>query len=151
MAAAALLLAASCNRPSAEIKLIELDSLENTKWYSLDQKNAIFYDIFYYDNGEGVMLGYDSEERENEVVNQPFSYTFSPANAQRDAIVMVNFEDGKRYGGAVIPKGLYQINYIDVFIIQLYEVDAEGEILYDSLGNFLSTLRMWNDEPQITE
>jgi hypothetical protein len=129
----------------------KLESLDNTLWYSYDSKKSIFYDIIYYENGEGVMLGYSDQERTDEVVNRPFDYTFTPATEKINAIVRVNFEDGQLYGGALVPKGYYQVNLQDVYLIQLYEVDTEGEPIKDDMGNYLSIIQMWNDEPQIQE
>ena len=93
------------------------------------------------------MLGYSEQERVNEVVNRPFSYTFTPATADINAIVRVNFEDGQYYGGLLIPKGYYQINLQDVYIIQLYEVYENGEVIYNVDGTMKSTLQMWMEGP----
>ena len=126
-----------------EKEYIALESIVNTLWYSYDQKDNIFYDITYGENNEGTMLGYSEQERVNEVVNRPFTYTFTPATAVLDAVVRVDFEDGQHYGGIAIPKGHFQISLKDVFFIQLYEVDANGEVIYDINGNIKSTLQMW--------
>ena len=120
-----------------------LTSLADTLWYSYDRTNNIFYDITYATNSQGVMLGYSEEERVNEVVNRPFTYTFTPATAEVDAIVRVDFEDGQHYGGMLIPKGHLQINLQDVYIIQLYETDAQGNVIYNVDGTMKSTLQMW--------
>ena len=123
----------------------ELTSLDNTTWWSFDQKNNIFYDINYGENGEGVMLGYSEQDRLNEVVNRPFTYTFTPATEDVNAIVMVNFEDGQRYGGALLPKGYMQVNYVDVYFIQLYEVYENGEPIKDAEGKYKSIIQMWKE------
>jgi hypothetical protein len=121
----------------------ELENLTNTVWWSYDKVNDIYYDITYGENGEGVMLGYDEQERVNEVVNRPFSYTFTPATEEINAIVRVDFEDGQHYGGWAAPKGIYQINLQDVYLIQLYEVYENGEVIYNVDGTMKSTLQMW--------
>lgn len=121
----------------------ELESLVNTLWYSYDKSANIYYDITYGENGEGVLLGYSEQERLNEVVNRPFTYAFTPATAQINAIVRIDFEDGQYYGGWLAPKGIYQINLQDVYLIQLYETDAEGEVIYNIDGTMKSTLQMW--------
>ena len=118
----------------------EITSLDNTLWYS--KIGDTYYDIIY-NTDNGVMLGYSEPERLNEVVNRPFTYTFTPATANIDAIVRVDFEDGQHYGGFLIPKGYTQINLQDVYIIQLYETDAEGEVIYNVDGTMKSTLQMW--------
>lgn len=123
----------------------KLESLVNTLWWSYDQSNDIYYDINYGENGEGVMLGYSEQERQNEVVNRPFTYTYTPATEDVNAIVMVNFEDGLHYGGWLAPKGVYQINLQDVYFIQLYETDANGEVIYNVDGTMKSTLQMWKE------
>lgn len=124
-----------------------LESLDNTQWISYDAQKNIFYDIYYKENGEGVMLGYSEQERVNRVVNRPFSYTFTPATEHIDAIVRVNFADGQYYGGLLIPKGNFQINLQDVYIIQLYEVYENGEVIYNIDGTMKSTLQMWMEGP----
>ena len=91
------------------------------------------------------MLGYSEQERVNEVVNRPFTYTFSPATEQINAVVRINFEDGQYYGGFLVPKGVYQISMVDVYFIQLYEVDAEGEVIYNLDGTMKSTMQMWKE------
>ena len=148
MGAVAVLVFAACEPIELQNKEYpELTSLDNTLWYSYDSKNQIFYDIYYNENGNGVMLGYSEQERVNEVVNRPFSYTFTPATADINAIVRVNFEDGQYYGGLLIPKGYYQINLQDVYIIQLYEVYENGEVIYNIDGTMKSTLQMWMEGP----
>ena len=121
----------------------ELESLTNTVWWSYDKVNDIYYDITYGEDGEGVMVGYDEQERVTEVVNRPFSYTFTPATEEINAIVRVDFEDGQHYGGWAAPKGIYQINLQDVYLIQLYEVYENGEVIYNVDGTMKSTLQMW--------
>ena len=121
----------------------ELSSIENTWWYSFDRTNNIYYDVNYGENNEGVMLGYSEQERVNEVVNRPFTYTFTPATAEINAIVRVDFADGQHYGGWLAPKGIYQINLQDVYLIQLYEVYENGEVIYNVDGTMKSTLQMW--------
>lgn len=151
MAAATLLLVVSCKDNEKKAIFPELTSLDNTQWISYDSNENIFYDIFYYESGKGVMLGYSEQARENEVVNRPFDYAFTPATESIDAIVMVNFEDGQHYGGHLIPKGNIQINLQDVYMIELFEVNDKGDVIYNVDGTIKAKLLMWNDEPQITD
>jgi hypothetical protein len=123
----------------------ELESLADTLWWSYDDTNAIFYDITYGEDGEGMMLGYSDQERKDEVVNRPFTYTFTPASETLNAIVRVDFADGQHYGGALMPKGYIQVNYVDVYFIQLYEVYENGEVIKDAEGNFTSVIQMWRE------
>ena len=147
MSAVLALTIVSCEPVTEEVKVFpEITSLDNTLWYSYDKQNKIFYDIVYGEEGEGVMLGYSDQDRINKVVNRPFSYTFTPATTDINAIVRVDFEDGQHYGGLLIPKGHFQINLQDVYFIQLYETDAEGEVIYDVHGSIKSTLEMWMEE-----
>lgn len=147
MSAVLALTIVSCEPLEEETKVFpEITSLDNTLWYSYDTQNKIFYDIVYGEEGEGVMLGYSEQERINEVVNRPFDYTFTPATKDIDAIVRVDFEDGQHYGGLLIPKGNIQINLQDVYFIQLFETDAEGEVIYNVDGSMKSTLQMWMEE-----
>jgi hypothetical protein len=134
-----------CERPNTEKDYPELENLVGTLWWSYDNTNAIFYDITYGEDGEGVMLGYSDQERKDEVVNRPFTYTFTPASETLNAIVRVDFADGQHYGGALMPKGYIQVNYVDVYFIQLYEVYENGEVIKDAEGNFTSVIQMWRE------
>ena len=144
LAAVLVLSIVGCKRNNEIVKdYPELESLTNTIWWSYDSANDIYYDITYQTDNTGVMLGYSEQDRLNEVVNRPFSYTFTPATANINAIVRIDFEDGLHYGGWLAPKGIYQINLQDVYFIQLYETDAEGEVIYNIDGTMKSTLQMW--------
>ena len=123
----------------------ELESLVGTLWFSYDETNKIFYDITYGEDDRGEMKGYADQERTELVVDRPFSYTFTPATDDVNAIVRVDFEDGQHYGGALMPKGYIQVNYIDVYFIQLYEVYENGEVIKDAEGNFTSVIQMWKE------
>ena len=146
LAAALVLSIVGCKRNNEIVKdYPELESLTNTTWWSYDRANDIYYDITYQTDNTGVMLGYSEQDRLNEVVNRPFSYTFTPATANINAIVRIDFEDGQHYGGALMPKGYIQVNYIDVYFIQLYEVYENGEVIKDAEGNFTSVIQMWKE------
>ena len=117
-------------------------------WYSYDTKQDIYYDIYYNADGEGKMLGYDTSERNEDqlLVERNFTYKYTRATADIDAVVDIWFEDGQRYGGILIPKGNLQISNKDVYVIQLYELTADGkDIIYDENGNIKSTLMMWKE------
>ena len=133
-----------CERPNTEKDYPELESLVGTLWWSYDGVEQIFYDITYGEEGRGEMKGYSDQERTNLVVDRPFSYTFTPATEKVNAIVMVNFDDGVRYGGALLPKGYIQVNFIDVYFIQLYEVDEDGNTIKVD-GEFKSIIQMWRE------
>ena len=123
----------------------ELESLVGTLWFSYDETNKIFYDITYGEDDRGEMKGYADQERTELVVDRPISYTFTPATVDINAIVRVDFEDGQHYRGALMPKGYIQVNYIDVYFIQLYEVYENGEVIKDAEGNFTSVIQMWKE------
>ena len=135
-----------CEFPEEEKKkeYPELSNIVDTLWYSYDQKNYIYYDIEYAET-TGTMKGYKDQERTEEVSNRAFSYTFTPATEQYDAIVELTFDDGQRYGGILIPKGNFQISNKDVYMIQLYEINDKGSIIYDDKGNIKSTILMWKE------
>lgn len=147
IALAAMLALTACEMPEEAEKKVypELTTLDGTMWYSYDQKSNTFYDIWYDGEGRGRMLGYDTAERENETVNRPFSYEFTPATEQLDAIVRVHFDDGQYYGGILIPKGNFQISQKDVYFIQLYETNDKYEVIYVEMGKFKSTIQMWKE------
>ena len=123
----------------------ELESLVGTLWFSYDEPNNIFYAITYGEDDRGEMKGYADQERTELVVDRPYSYTFTPATDDINPNVRVDFEDGQHYGGALMPKGYIQVNYIDVYFIQLYEVYENGEVIKDAEGNFTSVIQMWRE------
>lgn len=92
------------------------------------------------------MERYSNSLRDELISSRNFTYTFTPATSQIDALVNLTFEDGERYGGILIPKGNFQVNDEDVYWIQLYEVDEKGEIIYDENGKIKSSILMWLDE-----
>ena len=120
----------------------QLDNLAGTLWWSYDETNKIYYDITYNET-TGSMVGYSDQERENIVVNRSFTYTFTPATESINAIIRVDFEAGQRYGGSLAPKGYIQVNYTDVYFIQLYEVYENGEVIKNHDGTYKSVLQMW--------
>ena len=135
----------SCNDPyTNNATYPELTTITDTLWYSFDEKEFKYYDI-YYGEETGSMKIYLDVDREELEQERTFSYTFTAATDKIDAIVNLNFDDGQRYGGPVIPKGQFQINNKDVYWIQLYELDDNGEIKRDPNGNYTSTILMWKE------
>ena len=142
----AILTLSACEHPEQVTteKYPPLESIANTLWYSVDTKNQIYYDITYNET-TGTMVGYKNSLREEIVSERSFTYTFTPETELHDALVMLTFDDGQRYGGILVPKGNFQVNDIDVYWIQLYEVDDKGDIIYDENGNIKSTILMWRE------
>ena len=134
-----------------------LDSLQNTTWYNFDTINKVYYDIEYSDVEdseeagwyEGSMKGYSNAERTEiiEELCEDFIYTFIPAQLDKnlEAVVRVKFDNGKLYGGEVIPKGALQISSKDVYIIQLYETDDSWNPIVTEDNTFQSTIMMWKE------
>ena len=135
-----------CEHPEQEStsKYPPLESIVDTRWYSVDTKNQIYYDIDYATT-TGTMVGYNNSLREEEISRREFQYTFTPATERVDALVNVTFDDGATYGGMVVPKGQFQVNDKDVYWIQLYEVDEKGYIIYDEHGKIKSSILMWRE------
>lgn len=125
-------------------KFPSLDNIEDTLWNSYNLNSNIYYDINYFKDS-GTMIGYDSKERVNKVEERAFTYTFTPATEYNDAIVLLNFENDIYYGGMLIPKGYIQVDDKDVYIIQLYQVDKNGYVLYDDNGKVVSSIMMWKE------
>ena len=134
----------------------ELENLYNTTWYrNITTDKVYFYDIAFSDSAvadkegwyDGNMICYDSEKRENRIdeLCQKFTYNYTPATNGNRAIVKTAFEDGKYYDGFLIPKGHLKINNLDVFVIQLYSVDAEGNPIMDDKGEYESAIMMWKE------
>lgn len=141
-----------------ETKVLKrLDKLQNTLWYNYDTIDKVYYNIEYGDIEDsqnagwynGVMTGYSDAERTNaiEELTEEFIYTFIPAQLDKnlEAVVRVKFDNGKLYGGEVIPKGALQISSKDVYIIQLYETDNEWNPIVTEENTFQSTIMMWKE------
>lgn len=125
-------------------KFPSLDNIEDTLWNSYNPNSNIYYDINYFKDS-GTMIGYDSKERVNKVEERAFTYTFAPATEINDAIVLLDFGEELYYGGMLIPKGYIQVDDKDVYIIQLYQVDKNGYVLYDDNGKIVSSIMMWKE------
>lgn len=125
-------------------KFPSLDNIEDTLWNSYNPNSNIYYDINYFKDS-GTMIGYDSKERVNKVEERAFTYTFAPATEINDAIVLLDFGEELYYGGMLIPKGYIQVDDKDVYIIQLYQVDKNGYVLYDDNGKVVSSIMMWKE------
>lgn len=125
-------------------KFPSLDNIEDTLWNSYNPNSKIYYDINYFKDS-GTMIGYDSKERVNKVEERAFTYTFAPATEINDAIVLLDFGEELYYGGMLIPKGYIQVDDKDVYIIQLYQVDKNGHVLYDDNGKVVSSIMMWKE------
>ena len=125
--------------PEEKIKSYpELQTLNNTLWYSYNQSTATYYNITFAAT-EGTMIGYEDAERTKELSREAFEYTFDPTLD----IVTFNLADGARYAGILVPKGQFQISNIDVYIIQLYGVDERGEIIYTPEGEVKYSMMFW--------
>ena len=118
-----------CAPEVESVKYPELNALNNTLWYSYDQTTATYYDVVFATT-DGEMIGYEDAERTKELSREGFEYTFDNVLD----VVTVNFDGGARYAGILVPKGEFQISNIDVYIIQLYGVDENGEIIYTPEG-----------------
>lgn len=129
---------ASCAPEVESVKYPELNTLDNTLWYSYNQTTATYYDVVFAAN-DGEIIGYEDAERTKEISREGFEYTFDNVLD----VVAVNFDNGARYAGILVPKGEFQISNIDVYIIQLYGVDENGEILYTPEGQLESSLLFW--------
>ena len=130
-----------------------LESIQNTLWYSYDVTKSAYYDIEFTDTEIdsdrwlGKMMAYNSFERVETIdeLCHEFTYTFTEATDDIRAIVRTSFDDGKFYDGFVIPKGYMQISNKDVYIIQLYEVYSDGKLILTEDNNYQSTIMMWKE------
>ena len=135
----------SCDIPEYEKKEYPvLTNIVDTMWYSVDVKNQIYYDIYFYGES-GMMVSFNSSERTEEIKRKAFTYTFTPATDKYDALVDVTFSNGKSYGGILIPKGHLQINNEDVYLIQLYGLNDKGEVIYNEKGEVAESILMWKE------
>ncbi len=144
---AAMMLSAVACEPGEETKqesFPELDSLEDTLWWSTTTDlsgKTLFFDLTFNDSDDGTLATFDSAERTNRIDYKLFDYSF---NATNDTIHVV-FDDGSIYDGYLIQKGHFQVNEINVYAIQLLEVDANGQIIVDDYGKPASSMIFWRE------
>lgn len=128
MVAAMLLFASACENEEKTPKYPIMENVENTLWWSTESNalgQNIYYDLeFGIDNGR--LSSYDSPERDNLLSITEFNYTFLD---EVDALIL-KFANGLRYDGYLVQKGSIQINGKDVYAIQLFEVDSDGNIIF---------------------
>lgn len=145
----AMLLGAVGCLPEEEAKSYEeITSLEGTLWwgYEVDSKGVPTYLDVHFDKDSGSVKGYDTPERKTEVSSQTFSYSFTlKSGAMLNSTVVIEFEQEGRYEGYLIHKGNVQINYTDAYVLSLFKVDDNGNVLLDEEGNPAETKTYWRE------
>lgn len=144
MAATMLLFVTACEEETKTPTYPIMESVENTLWWSTEANalgQNIFYDLeFNIDNGR--LTAFDTPERENAISTREFSYTFID---EVDALIL-EFADGERYDGYLVQKGHLQINGKDVYAIQLFGVDSDGNIIFEPDGKTPEhTMLFWRE------
>lgn len=158
LSAAALIAVTSCAPKVEEKSYPKLENIENTVWESRTQDNAgkVYYHTISFESaGIGTLSTFDTSDLQTALESIAFSYEF-PLNDNYGMIV--RFEDavedaeaetsalaGKRYDGYLIQKGVVKIDLKDVYLIQLFEVDANGNILLNDKQEPASTIAFWKE------
>lgn len=127
LAAAVVLICPACEEETKTPSYPIMESVVDTLWWSTETTalgQTIFYDL-EFGTSEGVLTAFDSAERDNMLSTKPFSYTFID---EVDGLSL-QFNSGERYDGYLVQKGFLQVNGKDVYAIQLFEVDSEGNII----------------------
>ncbi|MBP3547374.1 MAG: hypothetical protein J6J64_01690 [Alistipes sp.] len=145
LAAVTVVVSIGC-APEVEIKTYPpIEELANTVWVNRTQdESGKFYNntMAFMDDGTGTITAYAATDLNTPLSSVNFTYTF-PLN-DNDGLRVI-FEDGARYDGYVIQKGNVQIDFKDVYLIQLFEVDESGEVILDEFNNPASTLLFWKE------
>ena len=52
---------------------------------------------------------------------------------------------GRRYDGYIVQKGNIQVDFKDVYVIQLFEVDSEGNTILNDKNEPASSMTFWKE------
>lgn len=146
MGAMALITIAGCV-PEDEVEDYPIiNDLSNTVWENTteDKSSGYFYRHFmeFRADDTGTLKGYKADDLNTPLSEVGFTYEY-PLNDRYG--LSIRFEDGGRYDGYLVQKGNLQVDYKDVYVIQLFEVDENGQTIFDENGNPASTMLFWKE------
>lgn len=153
LGAVALLATAGCAPEEEKKEYPAITNLENTVWESRSEDNSgnIYLNTLRFDaDGAGSLTSYDTDHPDIPLESYMFTYRY-PLNERWG--LTLTFDDsteessmaGRRYDGYVVQKGAVQIDFKDVYVIQLFEVDNEGNTIRDDNGEPVSAMAFWKE------
>lgn len=148
MVAMTLLLGVSCNWFDEGETFPPITSLDHTDWYWVGElpqeegdteKRYIYYTLSFLGDSQGRLVSSDAKEDGNILKESLFTYSFINPG------LSVEFYDGGRYQGYVVPKGEIKVDYKDVYLIQLFGVDEDGMPILNERGEYADTMLFWRE------
>lgn len=153
LCAVALIGVVGCAPEQETADFPEITDLANTVWESRteDASGNIYFNTLSFDaDGVGSFASYDTDNLNLPLESITFTYSY-PLNERWGltlSFATTTTEDrlsGRRYDGYVVQKGSVKIDFKDVYVIQLFEVDAKGEMILDDKGQPVSTMAFWRE------
>lgn len=134
-----------------------ITDLTNSVWESRteDKSGNIYYHVMNFAaEGKGSLTNYDTDNLQLPLSTHTFTYTF-PLNERwgitlrfdEETSESISQDDlaGKRYDGYLIQKGNIKVDFKDVYVIQLFEVDNDGNQILNDKGEPVSTMTFWKE------
>lgn len=139
--AALLLLTASCDPHRDSEKETIPDSIAYTEWYSQgfdDEGKSVYYTL-NIETQMGTLTASDAAENGHILSQKPLEVSYSKPN------VRLTFYDGGRFAGYIIDKQYTTIDGVHVYVMQLFGINEQGEIIVGDDGKPSSTMIFWKE------
>lgn len=153
LGAVAFVAAVGC-APEEEVKdYPAITDITNTVWENRteDKSGNIYFNTLSFEaEGKGSFTSYDTDNLNLPLESCTFTYSY-PLNERWgltltfDQSTAESSLSGRRYDGYVVQKGSIQIDFKDVYVIQLFEVDNKGEMILDDKNQPVSTMAFWRE------
>lgn len=133
----------ACEPPQEITNYPPMESVADTEWYYSEMKDgeSLFYTLNFEGTSEGSLVCSNKKEGGDILSEETFTYVYNK-NGHFD--IAIDFEQQGNYAGYMTGKGDIMIDFKPAYIIQLFAVDEEGNILKDVNGNYLSTKQFWH-------
>lgn len=142
VAGAVLLLANTACDPHSDVEKETIpDSIAYTDWYSqgIDENKQTIYYTLSIENQMATLTAKDAAEGGQILSQKPLEVSYTKPN------VRLKFFDGGRFAGYIIDKQYTTIDGVNVYVMQLFEVDDKGEIILNDEGKPASTMIFWKE------
>ena len=153
LGAVALLATVGCAPEEETKEYPAITNLANTVWENRteDKSGNIYFNTLSFDaEGRGSFTSYDTDHLDLPLETYTFTYRY-PLN-ERWGLTLTFDENtdesrvaGRRYDGYVVQKGNIQVDFKDVYVIQLFEVDDEGNTILNDKNEPVSAMTFWKE------
>lgn len=153
LVAVALIAATGCAPEEEKKDYPAITNLENSVWENRteDKSGNVYFNTLSFDaEGRGSFTSYDTDHLNLPLESYTFTYSY-PLN-ERWGLTLTFDESteesrmaGRRYDGYVVQKGSIQVDFKDVYVMQLFEVDDKGEIILNDKNEPVSAMTFWKE------